>query len=82
MSDRAGREREELIEATVTAHRERDAQGRILASPAWHDLSPKDRDEAFERQLLSRVMERAHDREGLTSTAREVLRRIRSIRQG
>ena len=71
-----GRERESLIEATVSAFRERDAEGRICPSPAWWDLSPEDRDAAFERQLVARQFERAYDSDGLSATARAVLRRI------
>jgi hypothetical protein len=82
MNDRTNRERETLIESTMSAHRQRDSSGKILASPAWHDLLPQDREEAFERQLVSRRLERALDAEGLTTTAREVLRRLRSIEQG
>jgi hypothetical protein len=65
-----------LIEQAVSAFRERDAWGRIVPSPAWRDLAPEDRDEAFRRQLESRVLERALDPAGLSATARAVLHRL------
>ena len=67
----------ELIEAAVAVFRERNPFGRILAAPAWWDLSPGDRELLFERQLQSRLMERALDTNGLSSTVRAVLGRLR-----
>ncbi len=69
--------RDELIEAAASAFRERDAAGRILPSPAWWDLSPDDREAAFDVQMASRTLERIVDPEGLSSTCRAVLERIR-----
>ena len=74
-------DRDALIEALSSAYRERDAFGRIQPAPAWWDLSPEDREEAFERQLGSRNLERAHDRDGFSSTARAVLGRSVRLRQ-
>ena len=66
-----------LIEAATTAWRERDpATGRIRPSPAWCDLSPADRESAFRRQLESRVLERALDPRGLSTTVKAVLARL------
>ena len=76
MSDR---ETQALIEAAVSAHRERDREGRIVPPPAWWDLAPQDRDTLFVEQAVAREMERAIDREGLSGTARIVLARIRGF---
>lgn len=74
-------DRDALIEAAATAHRERDASGRILPSPAWMDLAPGDRDAAFAAQVGSRVLEAAWDEAGRTSTAAVVIRRARRLQQ-
>ncbi|PYV11521.1 MAG: hypothetical protein DMG07_18960 [Acidobacteria bacterium] len=65
-----------LIEAAVSAFRERNAFGRILPASAWWDLAPEDREALFDRQLESRLLERAIDPDGLSSTARAVLERL------
>jgi hypothetical protein len=69
-------DRDALIEAATTPHRGRDLDGRIVPPPAWWDLSPDDREELFERQLLSRVMEGAMDPDGRSGTVKAVLHRI------
>jgi hypothetical protein len=66
-----------LIEAAAGAHRERDVYGRPIASPAWWDLAPVDRERLFELQSAMRDLERAMDSRGLSSTVRAVLARIR-----
>jgi len=66
-----------LIEQAVTAFRERNTWGRILASPAWHDLAPGAREELFQRQLESRRLERALSPDGRSSTVRAVMSRLR-----
>ena len=66
-----------LIEKAVSAFRERNAWGRILPSPSWLDLPPEDRDALFARQLESRLIERALDPNGLSTTARAVLKRLK-----
>jgi hypothetical protein len=71
--------KEILIEQAVSAYRERTASGRILPSPAWWDLSPESRDELFAKQLQSRIVERALDHDGMTSTIKSVLARLRSL---
>lgn len=67
-----------LIEEVVSAFRERNTWGRVLPSPAWRDLAPADRETLFERQLDSRIIERALDRNGRTSTVRAILGRLRA----
>jgi len=70
------RDRDALVEAVVTAHRERDVEGRLVPPPAWWDLPPEAREELFERQLMSRVIEKADHLAGWSSTVRAVLNRI------
>ncbi len=70
--------KEILIEQAVSAYRERTTSGRILPSPAWWDLPPESRGELFMRQLQSRIVERAFARDGMSTTARSVLSRLRS----
>lgn len=75
------RDFEDLIEAATGAFRGRDASGRIQPSPAWMDLSEKEREELFGRQLESRLLERGLDPHGLSSTARAVLHRLPHLGQ-
>ncbi|HEY6572113.1 MAG TPA: hypothetical protein VI198_02240 [Candidatus Eisenbacteria bacterium] len=70
------RERDALIEAGVSVHRERDREGRLIPPPEYWDLSPEDVDELFRRQVVSREMERAMDREGRSATVKAVLARL------
>ena len=74
-------DRDQLIEAAATAFRERDIDGRVLPSPAWMDLPSDGREEAFERQLDWRLLERAIDADGLSATAHAVLSRIAGLWQ-
>ena len=76
MSDR---ETPVLIEAAVTAHRERDREGRVVPSAAWWDLSPQDLDTLFVEQTVARELERAIDADGMSGTMRAVLARFRGI---
>jgi hypothetical protein len=69
-------EREALIEAVTTAHRERDPHGRVLGHRSFHDLDEDGRREAFEETRRARALEAALDPEGLSTTARAVLARI------
>jgi len=73
-----GEKMDDLIEATVAASREQDEHGRIVPPPAWWDLPPEALDEVYERQLLSRRLERLLDAEGHSTTVKTVLRRLRS----
>lgn len=72
-------DREALIEAAASAHREKDHQG-VRSHPAWHDLDDEGRERAFEVATQSRTMEAALDPDGLSTTARAVLARIRTLR--
>lgn len=81
MNERRTPPNEILMEAAATAHRRRDATGRILPSPEWFDLSEADRDRLFALQEETRLIESALDPRGLNGTMREVLRRIAFIDQ-
>ena len=70
-------EREALISAATTAHRARDAEGRLIPSSAWLDLDEAGRLEAFAATRRQRALEAARDPEALSSTARAVLALIR-----
>jgi hypothetical protein len=69
--------RDKLVSATSSAYRARDAEGRIISDAAWMDLDEEGRKEAFEVTLKQRKIEAALDAQGLSSTARAVLQRIR-----
>ena len=66
-----------LMEAAVSAYRDRDASGRILPSPAWWDLPPDSKLELFDRQIKSRLLERASTRDGMSTTVRSVLKSLK-----
>lgn len=66
-----------LVEEALTAWRPRSTDGRILGHPAWHDLDETGREEVFVETQKLREMEAALDPEGLSSTARAVLDRIK-----
>jgi hypothetical protein len=70
-------ERELLIAAVTTAHRERSARGELRAHRAFHDLDGAGRAEAFDETVRLRNLEAATSIDGLTSTARAILARIR-----
>jgi hypothetical protein len=70
--------RESLVEAAVTAWRARDASGTIQPHPAWADLDAAGRSEAYAATLQARALEAALAADGLTTTGRAVLARIRS----
>lgn len=65
-----------LIEEAVSACRERNPWGRVLPSRAWWDLPQKDRETLFARQLGSRIIERALDPNGRSTTVRAVMERL------
>jgi hypothetical protein len=71
---------ESQIEELLSAHRERSARGEIRPAPVFYDLRDEARGRAFEAALAQRQLEAALDEDGLSSTARAVLRRIQ--RQG
>lgn len=69
-------DREQLIEEAAVAWRPRGS-GEIRPHPAWADLDPAGRLEAFDLARFQRRLEAALDAEGLSTTARAVLARIR-----
>ncbi|HEX7666771.1 MAG TPA: hypothetical protein VF407_19720, partial [Polyangiaceae bacterium] len=60
-----------------SAHREVAPDGEIRAHRAWHDLTADERVLAHDETDRLRALERATGMDGLTSTARAVLARIR-----
>jgi hypothetical protein len=70
------REREILLEAAASAHRESDREGNLQAPPSWWDLPADAREELFELQVVTRQLERAADPGGSSATVRAVLVRI------
>jgi hypothetical protein len=73
-----GDEREALIEEAASAYRPRDPRdGRARPSPAWLDLDAAGRAEAFDVAARARRLEAALDADGLSTTARAVLARIK-----
>jgi hypothetical protein len=70
-------ERDALIEEVVSAHRERDVDGRPVPPPAWWDLAPQDLDDVYQRQMLQRRMERAVNERGWSATVQVVIERLR-----
>jgi hypothetical protein len=74
---RRGALRAILIEAVTTAWRPRSPSGELRPHPAWSDLDPAGRLEAYEATRVARRIEAARDPQGLSSTARAVLARIR-----
>ncbi len=73
-----GESKETLVEQVASAFRARDVHGRVIAHPAWHDLDDAGREEAFEVAQRVRRMEAALDPEGLSTTTKAVLARIRA----
>ena len=69
-----------LIEAATTAWRPRSPSGEIRAHPAWSDLDPAGRLEAYEAARALRRLEATRDPAGLSSTARAVLARLEAVR--
>lgn len=71
-------ERAKLVEQAASAWRGRDPRdGRAMIHPAWLDLDADGRREAFAVAEEQRALEAALDPEGLSTTARAVLARIR-----
>ena len=70
------KDRELLIEAVAGAWRPDDRRA-VRAHPAWYDLDDDGRNQAFEVTERLRKMEAALDPDGLSTTARAVLDRIR-----
>ena len=70
---------DELIEQVAGAYRP-ISRDELRYHPAWHDLDDAGRVEAFERARRLRTLEAALDPQGLSTTARAVLARIRAGR--
>jgi len=70
-------DRDALVSAATSAHRRRDLDGNLVTDAAWLDLDSAGRAEAFEVTVLLRALESAVDPEGLSSTARAILARLR-----
>lgn len=71
-------EEELLVEQVASAHRLVPQQfGELRYHPAWYDLSAEARERAFERARALRTAEAALDPDGLSTTARAVLARLR-----
>ena len=68
---------ETLVSAATSAYRARDADGALVMDAAWLDLDADGRRAAFDATTAQRRLEAALDAEGLSSTARAVLARIR-----
>jgi hypothetical protein len=66
-----------LVEAVVTAWRPRDPDGAVRAHPSYYDLHDAGRRLAFEEARRQRALEAGLDAEGLSTTARAVMARIR-----
>jgi hypothetical protein len=65
-----------LIEQVAGAYRPPARDG-LRYHPAWHDLDAGARQRAFDRALALRTAEAALDPEGLSTTARAVLAKLR-----
>jgi hypothetical protein len=70
------REREMLIEEAASAWRPRTPDGQTLDHPAWADLNPSGRREAFQEALVMRVLESALDPDGHSAAVRALAARI------
>ena len=71
------RMRQQLVEQEAGAWRPRRRDGGPGSLPAWHDLDEAGRLEAYDLACASRRLEAALDPEGLSTTARAVLARVR-----
>lgn len=80
MSAADDKEREALIEQVAGAFRPQDPFGELRGHPAFYDLDDAGRAEAAAVAERLRAMEAALDPDGLSTTARAVLTRIRAAR--
>jgi hypothetical protein len=67
---------DDLIEEVAGAYRPR-SRDELRYHSAWHDLDARGRTLAYERARATRPLEAALDPDGLSTTARAVLARIR-----
>jgi len=72
-------EEEDLLVETVAGASRPASRDTLRDHPAWHDLGPAARARAFDRAHALRRIEAALDPGGLSTTARAVLSRIRSL---
>jgi hypothetical protein len=72
-------ERDALISALTSAHRDRTPHGEVRFAREFYDLDDAGRTEAFEATRVLRVIDAALSPDGTTSTSRAVLARIRGI---
>ena len=70
-------ERALLVAAVTSAHRERDPHGEIRAHRAFWDLDDEGRTAAHDETAKLRELERVTSADGMTTTARAILARIR-----
>jgi hypothetical protein len=71
------REREALVEEAASAWRPRRPDGALGPHPAWADLDAPGRAEVHALAAASRRLEAALDPEGLSSSGRAILARLR-----
>ncbi|MBL8755957.1 MAG: hypothetical protein JNK15_21860 [Planctomycetes bacterium] len=71
------RDHERLVAAATSAHRSASASGPLRFHPAFFDLDAAGRAELFAATLVQRRLEALAGADGLSATARAVLRRIR-----
>ena len=71
---------ESQIEELLSAYRQRSADGAIRSAAVFYDLGEEARERAFAAVVAQRRLEAALDDDGLSSTARAVLARIRPPR--
>jgi len=72
-----GDDTERLIEEALTAWRPRSPSGRVLDHPAWADLAEPERERLFDETMRGRLLEQALDPDGISTTGRAVLARLR-----
>lgn len=65
-----------LLEEVTSAWRPRGADGSVRGHPAFYDLDPEGRTQAFHATARLRRLEAALDPQGLSTTARAVLARL------
>jgi hypothetical protein len=68
-----------LIEAAAGAWRPRHPRGEVAYHPAWWDLDQAGRRAAFEIARQDRALEAALDPDGLSTTGKAVMARIRGL---
>lgn len=74
-------EEDELVEQVASAHRPPPRET-LRYHPAWHDLGDDGRARAYDLARSLRRIESALDPDGLSTTARAVLARIRATGGG